>query len=324
MATATQIFLFVRRITSRKCRVNIVKETPTLQDYFELLLLSAIWGASFLFLRIASPIFGPVFLVEMRLLCALVVLLPLCLAVGDHRQVIRNWKVIFLISLFNMSIPFCLLAYATLSINAGFASILNATVPFFTAFLAYIFWRQRLSRMAIAGMLIGFSGVVLLMLDSGGSSSAPVNLLAIAAGLLAAALYGTAVNLTARYLAGVSGIAITTGSLLLAAICLLPFAWWQRPEIMPTGNVWWNVIILGVVCTGLAYVMFYRLIGRIGSSRTVSTTLLIPIFSLAWGNLFLAEQVTPFMLFSCLLVLFGVGLTTGKLSVSKLLARLNT
>lgn len=292
--------------------------SPTSRDYVELLALSAIWGASFLFLRITSPIFGPLFLVEMRLLSALLVLLPLCLALGKHKEAIQNWKAIFFISLFNMSLPFCLLAFAALSISAGFTSIINATVPFFTAFIAFIFWRQRLSLVAIAGMIIGFMGVVVLMLDFSGSSSAPGNLLAVGAGLLASALYGTAANLTARYLQGVSGLAITTGSLLIAAVCLLPFALWQRPEIMPTGAIWLNVIALGVVCTGLAYVIFYRLIGRIGPSKTVSVTLLVPIFSIAWGRLFISEEVTLFMVGACLLVLFGVGLTTGKLSELRL------
>lgn len=296
--------------------------SPTSRDYLELLLLSAIWGASFLFLRIAAPVFGPIFLVEMRLLSALLVLLPLCLVLGKHREALRNWKRIFLISLFNMSLPFCLLAYAALSIGAGFISILNATVPFFTAFLAFIFWRQRLSLLAIAGMLIGFIGVVVLMLDYSEANSAAGNLLAIAAGLLASAFYGSAANLTARYLAGVSGVAITTGSLLMAAICLLPLALWQQPQEMPSGAIWLSVIALGVICTGLAYVIFYRLIGRIGSSRTVSITLLIPVFSIAWGRLFLGEEVSLFMLFACLLVLFGVGLTTGKLSELKIFAGL--
>lgn len=289
-------------------------ENPTSRDYFELFFLAAIWGASFLFLRITSPVFGPVFLIEMRVLSALFVLLPLCLALGKHREAIQNWKTIFFISLFNMSLPFCLLAYATLSINAGFASILNATVPFFTAFLAFVFWGHRLSLVAIAGMVIGFTGVVVLMLDFSESSSAAGNLLAIAAGLFASVLYGASANLTAQYLSGVSGLAITTGSLLIASICLLPFALWQQPEVMPSGIIWLNVIALGVVCTGLAYVIFYRLIARIGSSRTVSATLLVPVFSLAWGKLFLSEGITLFMLFACGLVLFGVGLTTGKLS----------
>ena len=287
---------------------------PTSRDYLELFLLAAIWGASFLFLRVTAPVFGSVFLIEMRVLSALFVLLPLCLALGKHREVIQNWKTIFFISLFNMSLPFCLLAYATLSINAGFASILNATVPFFTAFLAFVFWRQSVSLIAIAGMIIGFIGVVVLMLDYSETSSTPGNLLAISAGLLASALYGTAANLTARHLAAVSGLAITTGSLLMAAICLLPFALWRQPEIMPSGAIWLNVIALGVVCTGLAYIIFYGLISRIGSSRTVSVTLLVPVFSIAWGKLFLSEEITLLMLVACGLVLFGVGLTTGKLS----------
>lgn len=282
-------------------------------DYLLLILLSATWGASFLFLRISSPVFGPFFLIEMRVSSALLVLLPLCIVLGKHQEAIANWKPIFILSLSNMTLPFCLLAFATLSIGAGFASILNATVPFFTALLAYIFWQQKLSLLAITGMLIGFVGVVLLMLDYSGPVAVDVSLLAIGAGLVAALLYGLAVNLTARYLVGVSGLAITTGSLLFSSLSLLPFALWQMPEQMPTGPIWLSVLALGIVCTGLAYVLFYRLIVRLGSHIAVTSIFLIPLFSLFWGNFFLAEEVTLFMLFACMLVLAGVGLTLGNL-----------
>ena len=100
---------------------------PALEDYLVLILLSAIWGASFLFLRIASPVFGPFFLIEMRVASALLVLLPVCFVLGKQHEIIANWRPIFLLSICNMTVPFCLLAYATLSIGAGFASIINAT-----------------------------------------------------------------------------------------------------------------------------------------------------------------------------------------------------
>jgi drug/metabolite transporter (DMT)-like permease len=287
---------------------------PALEDYLTLILLSAIWGASFLFLRIASPAFGPFFLIEMRVASALLVLLPVCLAMGKLREVFIHWRVILLLSFCNMAVPFCLLAYSTLSIGAGFASIINATVPFFTAFLAFILWQQRISLTAIVGMLIGFLGVVLLMLDYSGSLSANGNLLAIGAGLLGSLFYGLAINLMAQYLPSVSGVAVTTGSLLFSSLMLLPFALWQMPEDMPTGPIWYSVLSLGIICTGFAFVLFYRLIGRIGSNLAVTNTFLIPLFSLFWANLFLAEEVTLFMLFACTLVLTGVGLTTGSLA----------
>lgn len=287
---------------------------PALEDYLVLVLLSAIWGASFLFLRISSPVFGPFFLIEMRVASALLVLLPLCIALGKQHEIVANWRPIFLLSICNMTVPFCLLAYATMSIGAGFASIINATVPFFTAILAFTFWHQRLPLKAILGMFIGFFGVVLLMLDYSGPLSSSTNLIAIAAAILGSVFYGLAINLMGQYLPKVSGVAVTTGSLVFSSISLLPLALWQMPEDMPTGSIWLSVLSLGIICTGFAFVLFYRLISRIGSNLAVTNTFLIPLFSLFWANLFLSEEVTLFMLFACTLVLIGVGLTTGSLA----------
>lgn len=286
---------------------------PALEDYLMLIMLSAIWGASFLFLRISSPVFGPFFLIEMRVVSALLVLLPVCIVMGKSHEILSNWRPIFLLSLCNMTIPFCLLAYATLSIGAGFASIINSTVPFFTAIIAFAFWQQRLSLLAIVGMFIGFSGVVLLMVVYSGPLSLNASLLPIAAGIVGSIFYGLAINLMAQYLPAVSGVAITTGSLMFSSLTLLPLALWKMPEVMPTGSIWLSVLALGIICTGFAFVLFYRLISRIGSNLAVTNTFMIPLFSLFWANLFLAEEVTFSMLFACTLVLTGVGLTTGSL-----------
>ena len=293
---------------------SVVNKSLTNRDIFDFVLLSAIWGASFLFLRVAAPEFGPVFLIELRGLSALIVLLPVCVYLGKIEEIRQNWKLIFTLSLCNTTLPFCLLAYAVLSINAGLASILNATVPFFTALVAYIMWSQKLSISAVIGMLVGFAGVSALVLDSGGSSQPTENLLAIGAAVLASLLYGTAANITYYKLSAVSGIAATVGALGFASLVLLPFAIVQKPEQMPTGAVWLSVIALGVVCTGVAYLLFYRLISRIGSHRAVSTTFLIPPFSILWGSMFLGEELTISMALACLLVLVGVYITTGRYS----------
>ncbi|MEX0964324.1 MAG: DMT family transporter [Pseudohongiellaceae bacterium] len=295
---------------------------PTLKDYLTLLLLSAIWGASFLFLRIASPAFGPFFLIEMRVVSALLVMLPLCFVLGKQHEILTHWRPILMLSLCNMSLPFCLFAYATLSIGAGFASIINATVPFFTALLAFLVWQRRLSLVAIVGMCIGFTGVVLLMLEYSGPISIDGPRFAIAAALLACVFYGLAINFMAQYLPGVSGVAVTTGSLLFSSITLLPFALWRWPQVMPSGSIWLSVLALGILCTGFAFVLFYRLVGRIGPNLAVTNTFLIPLFSIFWGKLFLAEELTPFMLVACTLVLTGVGLTTGSLSRLRLFCRM--
>ena len=283
----------------------------TLRDYIELLILSAIWGSSFLFLRIASPEFGPIFLIEMRVASGLIVLLPICLLLGKIQELKENWKMIFILSLSNMTIPFCLFAYSALNMGAGILSIINATVPFFTAIIAFLVYQQRMTRYGLIGLMVGFMGVAVLVFDPS-ESSGVTNDLAIPSALFACVLYGVALNIVSHNLPGVSGISITTGALFFSTIVLIPFAVIERPEVMPQGSVWFSVLALGVVCTGFGYILFYRLIARIGSQQAIMTTYLIPIFSILWGNLFLAESITLFMIFGGMLVLMGVGMTTGR------------
>ena len=283
----------------------------SLRDISELLFLSAIWGSSFLFLRLTSPVFGPIFLIEMRVLSGLAVLLPLVLFLGKRAEFQKHWKMIAIVSLMNMAIPFCFFAFSAVYIGAGLLSIINATVPIFSACVAYVVYKERLSGSSLLGLLIGFLGVVVLMFnpdESFGSSG----WLAILSALLACLLYGTAINLTVNNLQGVSGLTITAGGLFVSSLVLLPFAFWARPEVLPVGNIWWSVFALGIVCTGFGFVMFYRLIDRIGAGRAIMTTYLIPVFSILWGNIFLGESVTLIMVLGCILVLIGVGLTTKK------------
>tara|TARA_Y100001935_G_scaffold173142_1_gene142985 strand:- start:22 stop:906 length:885 start_codon:yes stop_codon:yes gene_type:complete len=288
----------------------------SLRDISELIFLSAIWGSSFLFLRLTSPVFGPIFLIEMRVLSGLAVLLPLVLFLGKRAEFQKHWKMIATVSLMNMAIPFCFFAFSAVYIGAGLLSIINATVPIFSACVAYVVYKERLSRSSLLGLLIGFLGVVVLMFnpdESFGSSG----WLAILSALLACLLYGTAINLTVNNLQGVSGLTITAGGLFVSSLVLLPFALWARPEVLPVGNIWWSVFALGIVCTGFGFVMFYRLIDRIGAGRAIMTTYLIPVFSILWGNIFLGESVTLIMVVGCILVLLGVGLTTKKSNIDK-------
>ena len=288
----------------------------SLRDISELIFLSAIWGSSFLFLRLTSPVFGPIFLIEMRVLSGLAVLLPLVLFLGKRAEFQKHWKMIATVSLMNMAIPFCFFAFSAVYIGAGLLSIINATVPIFSACVAYVVYKERLSRSSLLGLLIGFLGVVVLMFnpdESFGSSG----WLAILSALLACLLYGTAINLTVNNLQGVSGLTITTGGLFVSSLVLLPFSLWARPEVLPVGNIWWSVFALGIVCTGFGFVMFYRLIDRIGAGRAIMTTYLIPVFSILWGNIFLGESVTLIMVVGCILVLLGVGLTTKKSNIDK-------
>lgn len=283
------------------------------RDYAELVLLSAIWGMSFLFLRIAAPALGPVFLVEMRVASALLVMIPLLLVMGKRQELIDNWKMVCIIGVTNMAVPFCFFSFAALNASAGLLSILNGTVPFFTALIGFFVFSHRLAFLSIAGMAVGFIGVVVLAADPEAIGGGEGSEWAVPAALFACSLYGLALNLVAHKMQGVSGLTITTGSLMVSAVLLIPLAAMNVPDAVPGPSVWFSVLALGIVCTGLAYMLFYRLIARIGSHQAIMTTYLIPVFSILWGNLFLAEAVTLFTVFGCILVLLGVGMTTGRL-----------
>jgi len=278
----------------------------------ELLVLAALWGGSFLLLRVTAPVFGPVFLIGIRVLMGLVVLLPILFFSGAYREFTANWRNIAILSLLNMCLPFCLIAYAAVSLGAGTVSILNATVPFFAAAFGYLLFRDRLSLVAIGGLVIGFSGVLVLMQGNNGVDST-IGLSAFLAGLLAASCYGFSTHLINRNLAGVSGMAITAGSLVFSSLYLSPILLLTVPEELPGPRIWAEVFILGTFCTGLPYLLFYRLVMRIGAYRTLTVTYLVPVFSIFYGVTLLGETVTAAMAGGSLLVLAGIAVTTGRL-----------
>jgi drug/metabolite transporter (DMT)-like permease len=275
-----------------------------------LVALGGLWGGSFLFMRVAAPEFGPVPLIVVRLLIASAVLLPLLYLRGGLGDVRRHWRPLTVVGLLNSAVPFSLLAYATLSLTAGFASVLNATTPFFAAVVARVWLKAPLSRARVVGLVIGFGGVVVLVGDRisfkpGGSG------LAIVAGLVASLCYAIAASYTRRRLPGVAPLSIATGSLSLGAVCLLPLAVFLLPRGVPSGKAWVMVVGLGVFSTSVAYVLYFQLLERLGPTGAVAVTFLIPVFAILWGRIFLGEAVTGRMALGAAIVLAGTGLTSG-------------
>ena len=280
------------------------------RDLADLVLLAALWGGSFLFMRYAAPAFGALPLMWLRVAIATVCLLPLLVWRGEVGALRERIGVVTVMGLFNSAIPFVLIAWATLSITAGLASILNATVPIMTALIGAVWLRDRLGAGRVAGLVIGMTGVVLLAADKadfkpGGSGWA---LLAMVGATLC---YGFAANFTKRYLTGVPPMVNAAGSQVVSAVALTPFALWTWPAQTPTPLAWVAAAVLGVGCTAIAYVLFFRLIERVGASRAVTVTFLVPVFGTLWGALFLGEAVTGSMLLGGAVVLVGTGLSTG-------------
>lgn len=288
------------------------------RDLSELLLLAALWGGSFLFMRIAAPLFGPVPLIELRVGLAAAVLLPVLAWRGKLGLLRRHAAPLAFVGITNSGLPFVLYAWAALSVTAGFASIVNATAPLFAALVSWVWLKHRLSPGTMVGLLLGLLGVVILVWGKA-SFRADGSGWAVVACLAATLNYGVAANFTNRYLSGVDPMAIATGSQLYASVLLAPFAVWLWPGENPGADAWLAVILLAVACTGVAYVLYFRLIAHIGPARAIAVTFLIPVFGMLWGAIFLGEQVTGNMLAGCAVILAGTGLATGVLRFSALL-----
>lgn len=290
------------------------------RDGAELLLLAAIWGASFLFMRIGGVEFGAVAVAALRVAGAAVLLMPLLALRGQLAVLGRHWRPIFVVGVINSALPFLGFAYALLSITAGLSAIFNATAPLFGAVVACLWLNERLTRLRVAGLALGFGGVVALASSNvngaagfkpGGSGWA------IVACVGAASLYGLAAVYTRRRLTGVAPLAVAAGSQFAAALCLaLPCAV-RWPAAAPSAHAWSAIALLAFVCTGLAYLLYFRLIAHVGATNAIAVTYLVPLFAMLWGASFLAEPITLPMVAGGAVILLGTALATGMVGVQR-------
>jgi drug/metabolite transporter (DMT)-like permease len=265
-------------------------------------------------MRVAAPAFGPVPLIAVRVGVAAAALLP-ALALRRGLPALRGHvRPIFVTGAINSALPFCLLAYATLSVTAGLVSILNATSPLWGGLVAHFWLKDRLGAGRAAGLALGFAGIAFLFwgragLGPGGAGAA------VGAALAATASYGVAASYAKRRLAGVDPLAVAAGSQLSAALLLAApaLALWPVRAVPP--RAWGAAVALGILCTAVAYVLYFRLIARIGPARAIAVTFLIPPFAVAWGSAFLGEPVTGRMLAGAGVVLLGTALATGLVRV---------
>jgi drug/metabolite transporter (DMT)-like permease len=278
----------------------------------EFVLLAAIWGGSYLCMRIASPEFGPVALVEFRVLVAAMLLVPIMLYNKQLPQFKSKLRELGVLGVLSMSIPFCLISFATLHLTAGFAALLNATSPVFTMIVAWVWLKQKATVLSIAGTITSFIGLLLLVLGRGPLTFSD-DTLAIASILLACMFYGFTANYTRVHFAGVSPTTVAAGSQLMAAITMLIPALLYFPKSMPSTNAWISAIILAVVSSALAHLLFFRLITTIGPTRTVGVTFLIPVFAMFWGALILNEPITSEMVIGACLISLGTALANNML-----------
>lgn len=282
------------------------------RDVVDLVALGFLWGASFLFMRIAGPEFGAFALVEVRVAIAACVLVPMLYAKGQFDQLSDNWTVLGILGVHNTALPFLLLTWATLFLSAGIAGILNATAPIFAALVAWAWLGEKLTINKATGLLVGTVGVWLLVRDKVGASMGDTTLAVIAA-LSGSLLYGIGGNFTRRYASKIKPLAIATGSQVAAALVLLPVAVITWPDAPISMTAWAAAIVMGLFSTALAYILYFRLIANTGPTNAITVTYLIPLFAMVLGALVIDEPITVSMLVGCTVILLGTALATGLL-----------
>jgi drug/metabolite transporter (DMT)-like permease len=258
-----------------------------------------------MFMRVAAKDFGAMPLVEMRLALGALVLLPFLWRARASFP-LKLWPKLALIGAINSAVPFALFAWAAQRAPAGIGAITNSMAVLFTALVAFLFYGERIGTRRAVALFAGFAGVVVLA--SGKTAGASVGW-AVAAGTTAAFLYGIGTNLVKRQLTGLPAGAVASATLVCAAVLTLPFAVASWPSHSIPALSWLCAGALGILGSGVAYALYFRLIQRIGSSRAVTVTYLVPLFGVAWAWLLLGEPLTVPMLIAGTLILGSVALS---------------
>lgn len=286
----------------------------TPRQWVDMLLLAALWGASYLLMRVGASEFSAVAFIFVRVAVAGLVLLPLLLWRREGSVLLQHWRPIFVVGVVNSALPFTMIMVAATVLSAGLMSIFNATAPIWGALIAWWWLGDKPSASRVLGLAIGLAGVAGLAwgkadfkVGSAGISPA----LGVAACVLAPVLYGVGANYSRVRLAGVPPLAVAAGSQWSAALVLALPAWWWWPVQQPSGRAWASAAVLAVACTAWAYLLYFRLIAQVGAAKSIAVTFLIPAFAIVWGGLFLAEVPTAAMLLGCAVILVGTALATG-------------
>jgi drug/metabolite transporter (DMT)-like permease len=272
--------------------------------------LAAIWGASFLFMRLAVPELGPAWLMFGRVFFAALFLALVAVAL-KRRLPLRQHAIHFmLLSFFNTALPFLLFAYAAQTLTASMLAVLNATAPLWGALIGWLFFRQTMSLKLAAGLILGICGVAILVgFDANITNISAMPAIAAAAG--AACCYGIATWYT-RLTKPVAAFSNAHGSMWGASLWLFPLLWFiPMPVAEPANQSMLAVLALGVICTGVAYLLYFRLVQDLGATPTLTVTFLIPIFGVLWGHLFLHETIGWHTFVGAATVICGTALVSG-------------
>ena len=276
-------------------------------DIARLLCLAALWGGSFSFMRVVAPVFGGIGTMWLRIGIAGLVLLAYARITHVDLGFGKWWKQYLFIGLMNSALPFALFAFAMKTLPAGYGAILNGAAPFFAAIFAALMLKEKLSTARMVGLLLGFTGVGVVM-NLGTLTLDHETLIAAAACIAATCSYGFIIVYTKKYTQGAPNMGIAVGTLLLPAIVVTPLGVASVPAAWPTAIVLFSLLGLAIFCSAIAYLFYFRLIRDVGPTKAITVTFLVPVFGVIWGALFFGESLNGGALLGGVLVLLGVAL----------------
>ncbi len=280
-------------------------------DYILLITLAAIWGSSFIFMRVLAPALGPVVTTDMRLLIAGIVLTLFLRLKNQPLELAKNLKRYVIIGLLNSGIPFLLFSFAALHLPSSISVIINSLTPLFGVFFSILWLNETITAKKISGIALGIIGVIIIR-GSGNLELTPMTTIAMAACVLATMLYGLASTYVKLHAKDIAPAAMATGSQLVAGVLFLPLIYFFPIRVELNLQIALTTIVFSVLCSAIAYVIFYRLLNNLGTTKALSVTFLIPVFGFIWGYIFLQEEITLIMIIGSLFVLSGIYFVTGK------------
>ena len=279
-----------------------------LKNWILLILLGAVWGSAFMFIKISADDFGPILLVNLRLLLAGALFLPFLLRKKYLAYFKSHFPGIFILAIFSNAFPFTMFSYASLGATSNMLGILNGTTAFMTMAVAYFWLKESISLKQMFGIILGFLGILVLVNPANGSATLGASGFALV-GALSYSFSGVYIQ---KYQLNANKFVLIGWAMLFGGLLLTPLSFFNLPDQMPDNNAIAALMWLGIVSTGIAYLGYIRLIEQIGAVRTSTVTYLLPVFSIIWGSIFLQEKITWIIFGGFIFVMIGMYFANNK------------
>ena len=264
--------------------------------------LGALWGSAFMFIKVATPEFGPIALVNARLIIASFIFLPILLRSKYIHLLKPIWRQVLVLAILNNAIPFTLFSYASFGANSNILAILNATTAFNTMIIAYIWIGENVSLKQLFGLLLGFIGIFILV----NPQNSETTLISSMSALLASFFYSYSTVYIQRQSVNANKMVLIGWSIIFSAVIMLPVTIFYLPDTIPSISAIGSAIWLGAISTGLGFLGYVRLIDKIGAVKTSTVAYFLPVFGIIWGAIFLDEIISSTIIIGCLIVLIGI------------------